>query len=912
MIEQEKNIETSSPITDVAALPKAYEPQAVEARWYRFWEEGDYFKPRPNPARKPFVISMPPPNVTGALHLGHAITSTIEDIMIRYHRMQGDETLWVPGEDHAGIATQTVVERLLAQEGTDRHHIGREAFVERVWQWVDQYKSRIQNQHRRLGASCDWSRERFTLDEGLSKAVREVFVRLYEEGLVYRGERIINWCPVCMSAISDLEVNHVNTPGKLTYVRYPLKALDGKAHGNEEYITVATTRPETILGDTAIAVNPHDPRFKDIVGRTAIVPVVNREIPIVGDEAVETGFGTGAVKVTPAHDPVDFEIGVRHDLPRVQVIGFDAKMTMDAGPYAGQDRYEARKNLVADLEKLGLIVKVEDYTVPLGRCQRSDTVIEPLISKQWFVKMTPLATPALNAVKYGQIKIVPERFNKTYFDWLENIHDWCISRQLWWGHRIPVWYCDACGQMTVSREDITTCPHCESSELRQDEDVLDTWFSSWLWPFSTLGWPDNTPDLQRYYPTAVMETGYDIIFFWVARMVMSGIHFMGNAPFSTIYLHGLVRDARGEKMSKSKGNVIDPLEVMDKFGTDALRFTLATSSTPGNDMKLIDERIIGNRNFANKIWNASRFVLMTTADIKGGVPAIEDLTPRTLADRWILNRFERLTKNATRLIEEFQFGEAGRQINDFFWSDYCDWYVEIAKVQMQGDEQARQSTAAILRAVLDQSLRLLHPFMPFVTEEVWQYLYQFSEPDKAAWPASALIVAPWPQYNEAFVDEEAEQHFSLVQQVITLIRDARNQMNVEPARRIPAIMSVGNHVSMFTEQTPLIEFLARTEKPQLHSALAQKPEQGMSLLAGAVEIYLPLAGLLDIGKELERLDKEIAQATQEAARLQGKLSNQNFVTRAKPDVVEKEREKLSAQEERITKLQARRAELASI
>jgi valyl-tRNA synthetase len=911
MIEQEKNTGIT-PITDVAALPKAYEPQAVEGKWYRFWEEGGYFKPRPNPSRKPFVISMPPPNVTGALHLGHGITSTLEDIMTRYHRMQGDETLWVPGEDHAGIATQTVVERLLATEGTDRHKLGREAFIERVWQWVHQYKSRIQDQHRRLGASCDWSRERFTLDEGLTKAVREVFVRLYEEGLIYRGERIINWCPQCMSALSDLEVNHVDTPGKLTYVRYPLKSLDGQASGETEYISVATTRPETILGDTAIAVNPKDARYTKLIGRLAIVPVMGREIPIVADEAVEYEFGTGAVKVTPAHDPTDFEIGLRHNLPRIQVIGFDAKMTEEAGPYAGQDRYEARKNLVADLEKQGLIVKIEDYTVPLGRCQRSDTVVEPLISKQWFVKMMPLATPALNAVKYGQIKIVPERFNKTYVDWLENIHDWCISRQLWWGHRIPVWYCDNCGEMTVSREDVTVCPHCHSEHVQQDEDVLDTWFSSWLWPFSTLGWPDHTADLLRYYPTSVMETGYDIIFFWVARMVMAGIHFMGNAPFSTIYLHGLVRDAKGEKMSKSKNNVVDPLEVMDKYGTDALRFTLATSSTPGNDMKLIDERIIGNRNFANKIWNASRFVLMTTHEIKGGIPTIDSLRPRTLADRWILHRFELLTKSVTRLIEDFQFGEAGRQINDFFWSDYCDWYVEIAKVQLQGDEEARQATAGILRAVLDQSLRLLHPFMPFVTEEVWQYLYQFSEPDKAAWPSSALIVAPWPQYNEAFVDERAGQEFTLVQQVITLIRDARNQMSVEPARRIPAIIVAGDELEMFKAQTPLIEFLARTEQPTLYATLAQKPDQTMSLLAGTIEIYLPLAGMIDISKELERLDKEIAQAQQELGRLQGKLANQNFVTRAKPEVVEKEREKLVAIEERLGKLQARRLELAMI
>jgi valyl-tRNA synthetase len=823
--------------------------------------------------------------------------------------MQGIETLWVPGEDHAGIATQNVVERLLAQEGTDRHKIGREAFIERVWQWVYQYKSRIQDQHRRLGASCDWSRERFTLDAGLSKAVREVFVRLYEEGLIYRGERIINWCPQCMSALSDLEVIHQDTPGKLTYVCYPLKPIEGQ--GGPEYISVATTRPETILGDTAIAVNPHDPRYQSLVGRLAVVPVIGREIPIIADEAVESEFGTGAVKVTPAHDPTDFEIGLRHNLPAVQVIGFDAIMTAEAGPYAGQDRYVARKNLVADLEKLGLIIKIEDYTVPLGICQRSNTVVEPLISKQWFVKMMPLATPALNAVKYGQIKIVPERFNKTYTDWLENIHDWCISRQLWWGHRIPVWYCDDCDEMMVSREDVTACTICGSSNIHQDEDVLDTWFSSWLWPFSTLGWPDDTADLRRYYPTTVMETGYDIIFFWVARMVMSGIHFMGTIPFETIYLHGLVRDAKGEKMSKSKGNVVDPLDVMDKFGTDALRFTLATSSTPGNDMKLIEERIIGNRNFANKIWNASRFVLMATAEIGGGVPALSGLQPRTLADRWILSRFELLTRSVTRLIEDFQLGEAGRQINDFFWSDYCDWYVEIAKVQLLGDEQVRRSTAAILRAVLDQTLRLLHPYMPFVTEEVWQHLYRMSEPDQAQWPASALIIAPWPQFEATLVDEAAELQFGLVQEVVTRIRDARNQMNVEPARRIPAILVVGDDLAVFEEQAPLIEFLARTQEPQLKRDLAVKPEQAMGLLAGSFEIYLPLAGMIDIGKELARLDKEVAQAEQELKRLQGKLSNQNFVAKAKPEVVEKEREKLSAQEERLAKLQARRAELVS-
>ncbi len=904
MIEQEKTEGIA------ASLPKTYEPQAVEGKWYRFWEEGGYFKPNPKATGKSFVISMPPPNVTGALHLGHAITATTEDILIRYHRMLGDDTLWVPGEDHAGIATQTVVERLLAKEGTDRHILGREAFLERVWQWVYQYKSRIQDQHRRLGASCDWSRERFTLDEGLSKAVREVFVRLYEEGLIYRGERIINWCPRCMSALSDLEVNHVDTQGTLTYVRYPLKPLEGQEDAPTEYISVATTRPETILGDTAVAVNPKDPRYASIVGRIAILPIMKREIPIVADDVVDAAFGTGAVKVTPAHDPTDFEIGVRHNLPRIQVIGFDGKMTDEAGHYAGQDRFEARKNIVEELKQLGNVIKIDEYIVPLGRCQRCDTIVEPLISKQWFIKMTPLATPAIGAVKYGLLKIVPERFNKTYMDWLENIHDWCISRQLWWGHRIPVWYCDDCGEMIVSRSDVTECTSCNSSNIRQDEDVLDTWFSSWLWPFSTLGWPDNTPDLQRYYPTAVMETGYDIIFFWVARMVMSGIHFLGTIPFHTIYLHGLVRDAKGEKMSKSKNNVIDPIEVMDQYGTDALRFTLATSSTPGNDMKLVPDRIEGNRNFANKIWNASRFVLISTEAIGGGVPALAEVYPRTLADRWILSKLARLTQNVTHLIEDFQLGEAGRQINEFFWSDYCDWYVESAKVQMQGSEEERRNTAGILRAVLDCSLRLLHPYMPFVTEEVWHNLYSISEPNKARWPESALIIAPWPKTNERALDDDAEQRFGLLQEVITRIRDARNQMGVEQARRIPVIMAVGDEMAMFSAQAPVIEFLARTEKPQLFGEIEQKPQQAMSLLAGTIEVYLPLAGMLDLAKELERLDKEIAQAHLEIVRLQGKLANENFVARAKAEVVEKEREKLATQEERVSKLLARRTELA--
>jgi valyl-tRNA synthetase len=886
-------------------IPKAYDPQTVEQRLYRWWEESGYFKPRPNPGRTPFVISMPPPNVTGALHLGHAITATLEDIMTRFHRMRGDPTLWVPGEDHAGIATQAVVEKQLAKEGLDRHQLGREAFVERVWEWVRQYKHRIQDQHRRLGASCDWERERFTLDEGLTQAVREVFVRLYEEGLVYRGERIINWCPRCMSSISDLEVEVEETPGKLAYVRYPLENADGETE--QRYITVATTRPETILGDTAIAVNPKDTRYKDLAGRHAILPIMGRRIPIITDNAVDPAFGTGAVKVTPAHDPTDFEIGNRHNLPRVQVIGFDGRMTDAAGPYAGQDRNEARTLVLAELARLGLLVKQEDYVIPLGHCSRCGTVIEPLISKQWFVKMAPLATGALGAYRYGQMRIVPERFGKTYTDWLENIRDWNISRQLWWGHRIPAWHCATCGEITVSRGEPAECAHCGSSQIEQDPDVLDTWFSSWLWPFSTLGWPEDSADMRAYYPTAVMETGYDIIFFWVARMAMAGIHFLGVVPFHTVYLHGLVRDEQGRKMSKSLGNVIDPIEVMDQYGTDALRFTLATSSTPGNDMKLVPERIVGNRNFANKIWNASRFVIGQTEGIGGGVPALEALKPQTLADRWIVSRAQRLTTEATRLIEEFQFGEAGRQIFEFFWSEYCDWYLEIAKVQL-GEDARRERTAQILRAVLDRALRLLHPYMPFVTEEVWQHLY--AEVPAEQRPAPALIVAPWPQASAPQQEQAAEDDFALIQEIVTRIRDARKEAGVEPARRVRAIVVAGARAPMLKQQAPVIEQLARTEPPQVERKLAAKPEQAMALVAGNVEVYLPLAGLLDVAKELARLDGELDGVRRQVERSERMLGNEQFVARARPDVVQKERDALAVAQETLTKLEARRRELA--
>ncbi|MBF6590116.1 MAG: valine--tRNA ligase [Ktedonobacterales bacterium] len=888
-------------------IPKTYEPGSVERRLYHWWEESGFFQPRGNPDRPPFVISMPPPNVTGALHLGHAITATLEDVMIRFHRMRGEPTLWVPGEDHAGMATQAVVERELAKEGKTRQELGRDAFVERVWEWVRRYKSRIQDQHRRLGASCDWSRERFTLDEGLAQAVREVFVRLYEEGLIYRGERIINWCPRCSSSISDLEVETEETPGTLYYVRYPLEPEAGESE--TRFITVATTRPETILGDTAVAVHPADARYRELVGRFAILPILNRRIPLLADDAVDQRFGTGAVKVTPAHDPTDFEIGNRHHLERIQVIGFDARMTDQAGPFVGQDRYEARKGVVAELERMGLLVRREDYTIPLGHCSRCGTVIEPLISMQWWVKMAPLATGALGAVKYGQMRIVPERFTKTYLDWLEHIRDWNISRQLWWGHRIPAWYCQACGEVVVAREDPSTCPRCGSERLERDADVLDTWFSSWLWPFSTLGWPEDTPDLRQFYPTSVLETGYDILFFWVVRMAMAGIHFLGMAPFQTVYLHGLVRDAQGRKMSKSLGNVVDPLEVMDEYGTDALRFTLATSSTPGNDMKLVPERIKGNRNFANKLWNAGRFVIGQTAEIETGVLALEMTQPKTLADRWIVSRAQRLTVDVTRLLEAFQFGEAGRQLFEFVWSEYCDWYVEVAKIQLR-DPAQRERTARILRAVLDRSLRLLHPFMPFVTEEIWQHLY--ADMPEAERPAPALIVAVWPELTataEHQRDARAEEEMTLVREIVTRIRDARKQAEVEPARRVRAILVAGGKAPLLKQQAALIEQLARTEPPQIERKLTTKPEQAMALVASGIEIYLPLAGLLDIGKEVTRIESEMEATRRLIERARKVLDNPHFVERARPEVVQKERDALATAEDTLTRLEARRREL---
>jgi len=887
-------------MTDTA-MPKIYDPKTVERALYDWWEAQGYFKPRLVEGRRPFVISMPPPNVTGKLHLGHAMTASIEDLMIRYHRMRGDPTLWVPGSDHAGIATQNVVERELAKEGKTRHDLGREAFVARVWQWKEKYGGLITQQHRRLGVSCDWERERFTLDEGLSRAVREAFVRLYEKGLIYRGTYLVNWCPRCTTAISDLEVIHREEVTKLWYIRYPLAGRPG------EYVTVATTRPETMLGDTAVAVNPEDGRYRGLVGQSLILPLVGRVIPIIADDVVDPRFGTGAVKVTPAHDPVDYELGQRHHLEAIDVMTDDGRMNERAGAFAGQTQAEARRNVVAELERQGLLEKIEDYRHAVGHCQRCDSLVEPRISTQWFARMKPLAEPALQAVRDGRIRIIPERFEKVYFNWLENIRDWCISRQLWWGHRIPVWYCQGCGEEIVSVTDPATCPQCGGAALYQDPDVLDTWFSSGLWPFSTLGWPEDTEDLRTFYPTSVMETGYDILFFWVARMIMLGLEMTGQAPFHTVYLHGLVRDEYGQKMAKSKGNVIDPIEIMDEYGTDAVRFSFLTGSTPGNDMKLSRTRLEANRNFANKIWNAARFVV-SNLEVGAGSPRPE--APETLADRWIQSRLQRLTADVTRLIDEYQFGEAGRQIYDFLWGEFADWYIEISKVRLYGDDPTAAATARrVLVTVLEQALRLLHPFMPFVTETIWQSL-------KRAWGderwGDSIMIAPWPAAGAT--DAEAERQMASIMDVVRAIRNARAEYDVEPARRIPALIAAGDLTAAFQAERASLVSLARLDDARLTIApeLAEKPAKALALVTGGVEVYLPLAGLVDLEREQARLSKELADVEADIARAAGLLANERFVAKAPAEVVQKERDKLAAAEERKAALAARLEMLAGM
>ncbi|HPH94753.1 MAG TPA: valine--tRNA ligase [Anaerolineaceae bacterium] len=889
-------------------LPKAYDFNATEQRLYQWWEESGFFKPdndpsKPNfdPSRKPFVISIPPPNVTGELHLGHAMFVSMEDLMIRYHRMKGVPTLWVPGSDHAGIATQLQVEKDLAKEGLRREQLGREAFVERTWAWKKKYGGIITRQIRRLGASCDWDRERFTLDEGLSIAVREAFVRLYEQGLIYRGPRLINWSPGLRTAVSDLEVEYSDEMGTLFFFKYPLADSD-------EFIPVATTRPETILGDTAVAVHPEDPRYQAFIGRKVRVPILNREIPVIGDAYVDREFGTGALKITPGHDPNDYLIGQTHNLPIISMLDESARVTAVGGPYAGMDRYECRKKLWADMAAAGLVIKEEPYRMSVPRSQRGGEMVEPMVSTQWFVRIKDMGNAALEAVKDGRIRIVPERFTKVYYNWMENIEDWCISRQLWWGHRIPVWYCQDCGKETVTREDPKACMHCGSARIEQDPDVLDTWFSSGLWPFSTLGWPEETPDFKYFYPTSVLETGYDILFFWVARMIMDGLAFTGQAPFHTVYLHGLVRDEHGQKMSKSKGNVIDPLLTMDQYGTDALRFTLLVGSTPGHDMNLSEKKVEGNRNFANKIWNAGRFVIGALDQ----APAAPQAAPQwTLADSWIWARLQALTAEVTRLFDNYQYGEGGRQIYDFFWSEFADWYLEIAKLQLAEGGDRAHYTAYTLARVLDTCLRLLHPFTPFVTEELWGHLKRACQEisplyaPKNGWE-EALIIARWPEAQAVEGWEEQKiADFNLVQEVIRTIRNLRSEKKVTPGKRTAATLTAGEKLPLLQQQAKVLAALAYIDPAQLTltASLTEKPAGCTSAVISGVEIFLPLAGLVDQEAEQARLQKELADIQVQIARLETLLSS-SFAEKAPAAVVDKEREKLASYRASAEKLQA--------
>lgn len=884
-------------MTEEHNIPKVYDPASVEKKWYEFWEKNRYFYAEPEPGKKPFSIVIPPPNITGKLHMGHALDNTLQDILIRWHRMMGDNTLWMPGYDHAGLATQIKVEEVLKkEEGKTRFDLGREEFVKRVWAWKEEYGDRIINQLKCLGISCDWERKRFTMDEGCSRAVRETFVSLFEKGLIYKGTRITNWCVNCHTALSDIEVEHEDTPGHLWYVRYPVVGEE------DTYLTIATTRPETIPGDTAVAVNPEDERYAKLIGKTLRLPILNREIPVIADSYVDTKFGTGAVKITPSHDPNDYEMGLRHNLPEIVVIGKDGVMTEEAGPFAGLERYECRKQIVARLKEEGYLVKIEEHSHAVGHCQRCHNIVEPLVSTQWFVKMQPLVKAAVDCVTDGRTQFVPERFTKNYTGWMENIHDWCISRQIWWGHRIPVWYCDDCGEMSASRTDLEKCPKCGSTHIHQDEDALDTWFSSALWPFSTMGWPDNTELLKQFYPTSVLVTGYDIIFFWVARMLIMGMEFMKEIPFEKVFIHGLVRDSQGRKMSKSLGNGIDPLEVIEKYGADTLRFMLITGNTPGNDMRFYWERVEGTRNFANKIWNASRFALMNME----GYDKDAELAPYTLADKWILSRLQDTVKDVTGLLERFELGEAGRAIYDFIWSEVCDWYIEIAKPRLYNKEAAAERATAqhVLATVLVSAMKLLHPYMPFITEEIYQCLPHEAE---------SIMISKWPVADESLVDPEAERGMNAIMDSIKAIRNMRAEVNANPGKKIPAIMLVSEDLrEVVAHNDSYIKLLGGIDNLELRPLNGEKPENAMAAVVTGIEVYLPLAGLIDVEKETQRLSKELAAMEKDLQRAGGKLNNAGFLAKAPEDVIAKERakyEELSGKIEAVKKRMAYLAEL---
>ena len=859
-------------------LAKTYNPKEIEDKIYKFWLDGGYFHAKADKNKRPYTIVMPPPNITGQLHMGHALDNTLQDILIRFRRMQGYSALWLPGTDHASIATEARIVAALKNDDLTKEGIGREKFLERAWDWKKEYGSRITSQLKKMGSSCDWQRERFTMDEGCNKAVNKVFVNLYNKGLIYRGERIINWCPCCKTSISDAEVEHEEQAGHFWHLRYPLK--DGSG-----YLQLATTRPETLLGDTAVAVNPDDERYKSYIGKTVILPLVGREIPVVADSYVDMEFGTGVVKITPAHDPNDFEVGLRHDLPIINVMTDDAKITEDYPAYAGMDRYVARKAIVADLEKEGYLVKIEDHTHNVGTCYRCSSTVEPRVSKQWFVKMKPLAQPAIDAVKNGETKFVPQHFEKIYFHWLENIRDWCISRQLWWGHRIPAWYCDDCKETIVSETAPAVCPQCGKSHLRQDEDTLDTWFSSALWPFSTLGWPENTEDLDYFYPTSTLVTGYDIIPFWVMRMMFSGIEHTGKAPFDTVLIHGLVRDSQGRKMSKSLGNGVDPLEIIDSYGADALRFFLATGNSPGNDMRFSPERVESCRNFANKLWNASRFVHMNIDDynVKNELP--KDLT---LIDKWIIHKLNTVSKEVTENLEKFELGVAVVKLYDFIWDVFCDWYIEFSKASLQSGGEAAQNTRQVLVYVLEKILRLLHPFMPFITEEIWQTLPH---------EGNTLMLAEYPKYDNDMCFEEESALVNVITEAISAIRTRRSEMNVPPSRKAKVYIAAKD-TKPFELGKEYIMRLASASEIEIGEEFTV--DGAVTIVTAHAKIYIPMAELVDKEAELARLNRELAQTEKMLAQSEGKLNNKNFISKAPEKVVEtvkaqaaKEREKIA-------------------
>jgi valyl-tRNA synthetase len=862
-------------VTEERNIPTTYNSAEVEDKWYKLWEENKYFHAGVEKDKRPFTIVMPPPNVTGALHMGHAMDNTLQDILTRWRRMQGYNALWVPGTDHAGIATQAKVEEQLAKEGVTKYDLGREKFLERVWEWKELYHGRIAKQLRMLGSSCDWDRERFTMDEGCSRAVLKVFVDLYRKGLIYQDNYIINWCTKCHTTISDIEVEHEEQAGHFYHLRYPVKHSD-------EYVYLATTRPETMLGDTAVAVHPDDARYKHLIGKTVILPVIGREIPVIADDYVDPEFGTGVVKITPAHDPNDFEVGRRHNLPQVNVMNKDGTMNDEAGPYRGMDRYEYRRQIVKDLEEQGFLVKIEEHAHAVGQCYRCSTTVEPMVSKQWFVKMKPLAEPAIAAAKEGRVRFVPERFTKIYLNWMENIRDWCISRQLWWGHRIPVWYCQDCGEIICDVEPPAVCGKCSGSKLEQDPDVLDTWFSSGLWPFSTLGWPEKTPELEHFYPTSVLVTGRDIIFFWVARMIFTGLEFMQDVPFHEVFIHGLILDAQGRKMSKSLGNGVDPIEVIEKYGADTLRFMLTTGNTPGNDVRFHYDRLDNTRNFANKIWNASRFVMMNLQDFDPEVVGQD----YSLADRWILSRYHQVVREVTEDMEKYDLGEAARVLYEFIWNEFCDWYIELSKPSLYGkeDEKRRKTVQYVLWYVLSNTMKLLHPFMPFITEGIWQHLPHKGE---------TIMLQQWPQVEEGLINPETEEEMALIMEVIKAVRNMRAEMNVPPSKKADVIIAANNNRNLRALQDGMAYLynLGQASEIDLCLQLAEKPEQALTAITRGIEVFMPMKGLVDIDRELARLNKELAELDKELARVNGKLGNDGFLAKAPADVIEKEKAK---------------------